>query len=581
MPSVQIDRIVSVSSEHAEHPASNIFSEDNGHWTCNSRGEKQLSVIVQLKTSTKVTSVHVGNYGSAFVEVLVGKATSTLDNDFKVLLPCSSLMSLQESRAEKNMQTVKMFATDKLNAEVQAQYWDRVKVVCTQPYNNHLYGLTFVKLMGDTQEVSSTLEPRTSSKNNPLANLTVPELSTDPNPDTIKIGSFFKNRSSSASMSVTKTAGSATGRQPDVQNTPNKPTLASQLRNPSTSSGDDGKVSIDVSPKEPPRKIAKIEKTPSQTSSSKKIFKTESKSEKDKPNSNSNHGNGISAEKNKKEDVKFAPFEKLFEGVVFCLSGFVNPTRGDLRQKAMQMGAKFKQDWSSDCTHLICAFSNTPKFNQVKSGFPDARIVKKEWIEDCHSRKCKLNIANYSMIPVSSKVKEEPEVHLEVEKATKISPSTATADSSLEPKTVNGNVATTLADTTSVYDAETDSEYEYEDDVNNEAAKPDEQQSDSKPNGELPPLPDFFKRRKFFLFGEFSEDQRRHLKRLIIAYNGVLCPYMDENINYIVTNNSWSSDFDDVLEENSSVQFIKPSWLFACDKQQKAVPIQYHIVPPS
>ncbi len=29
------------------------------------------------------------------------------------------------------------------------------------------------------------------------------------------------------------------------------------------------------------------------------------------------------------------------------------------------MGAKYKGDWDWSCTHLICAFPNTPKFNQV------------------------------------------------------------------------------------------------------------------------------------------------------------------------------------------------------------------------
>lgn len=31
------------------------------------------------------------------------------------------------------------------------------------------------------------------------------------------------------------------------------------------------------------------------------------------------------------------------------------------------MGAEYRPDWTSDCTLLICAFSNTPKFRQVES----------------------------------------------------------------------------------------------------------------------------------------------------------------------------------------------------------------------
>lgn len=59
------------------------------------------------------------------------------------------------------------------------------------------------------------------------------------------------------------------------------------------------------------------------------------------------------------------PFKELLKGVVFALSGFKNPKRGDLREKAVQMGAKYSPDWDKKCTHLICAFENTPKFSQV------------------------------------------------------------------------------------------------------------------------------------------------------------------------------------------------------------------------
>lgn len=52
---------------------------------------------------------------------------------------------------------------------------------------------------------------------------------------------------------------------------------------------------------------------------------------------------------------------------MFVLSGFVNPERGILRSQALEMGAEYRPDWSSDCTLLVCAFPNTPKFRQVES----------------------------------------------------------------------------------------------------------------------------------------------------------------------------------------------------------------------
>lgn len=60
-------------------------------------------------------------------------------------------------------------------------------------------------------------------------------------------------------------------------------------------------------------------------------------------------------------------FWMLQEGVVFILSGFVNPERGTLRSQALEMGAKYQPDWNSESTLLICAFPNTPKFRQVEA----------------------------------------------------------------------------------------------------------------------------------------------------------------------------------------------------------------------
>lgn len=71
-------------------------------------------------------------------------------------------------------------------------------------------------------------------------------------------------------------------------------------------------------------------------------------------------------------------------GVVFALSGFENPLRAELREKACEMGATYKPDWITGCTHLICAFANTPKYNKVKG---KGKIVKKEWILDCYREK--------------------------------------------------------------------------------------------------------------------------------------------------------------------------------------------------
>ncbi|CAK7356639.1 unnamed protein product [Dovyalis caffra] len=84
---------------------------------------------------------------------------------------------------------------------------------------------------------------------------------------------------------------------------------------------------------------------------------------------------------------------KLLEGVVFVLSGFVNPERATLRSQALEMGAEYRPDWTPDCTLLVCAYSNTPKFRQVEADC--GTIVKKEWILECYSQKKLVEIDSY------------------------------------------------------------------------------------------------------------------------------------------------------------------------------------------
>ena len=58
----------------------------------------------------QINSVHIGNFGSAFVEVLVGRKGLVAGKDgFVGLLPTSSFQDPLEARSEKNTNRVKLF----------------------------------------------------------------------------------------------------------------------------------------------------------------------------------------------------------------------------------------------------------------------------------------------------------------------------------------------------------------------------------------------------------------------------------------------------------------------------------------
>ena len=81
-----------------------------------------------------MSSVDIGNDGSAFVEVLVRRAEQVSDGQcgeddgFRTLLPASSFLTPMESRNEECMSRVRMFDHERLSGDLANQKWDQFKV---------------------------------------------------------------------------------------------------------------------------------------------------------------------------------------------------------------------------------------------------------------------------------------------------------------------------------------------------------------------------------------------------------------------------------------------------------------------
>lgn len=55
----------------------------------------------------------------------------------------------------------------------------------------------------------------------------------------------------------------------------------------------------------------------------------------------------------KKTQSKTVSLDQVMQRVVFVLSGFQYPQRGQLRDKAVEMGARYQGEWNRQCTHLM------------------------------------------------------------------------------------------------------------------------------------------------------------------------------------------------------------------------------------
>lgn len=421
MSLVKFERIVSVSSEDPLYPAESLLKSNynDKKWKCKLPGEKQISVVIQMDSAVTINSIDVGNFGSAFIEVFVGKSSDP--DDFKVLIVASSLMTLQEAKLGENISNVRFFKEDSLAKPVALEKWDRIKLVCSQPYNKFIqYGLSFVVVHSKN----------TTSSHSAVSTLGKFNLKTKDESEDITVGSLFAKRKAepapelkgAAAIRAASTSGIITQKKPSLMAL-YAPSEEDEEKN-SVNSGPSTETNIscsEINPSSPVlRKDNKKKQKPDKPRTPKaKVDPRFNGSPAQVSNPSLTNGESSSKKlpnKNKEETNKNIvpkkcpekPFNQLMGGVVFAISGFQNPYRSDLRNKALAMGAKYRPDWDNTCTHLLCAFPNTPKFNQVLGL---GKIVTKEWIETCYSRRMRLPWRRFALHPPD---KNQPESEEEI-----------------------------------------------------------------------------------------------------------------------------------------------------------------------
>uniref|UniRef100_A0A8C9Y944 DNA repair protein XRCC1 n=1 Tax=Sander lucioperca TaxID=283035 RepID=A0A8C9Y944_SANLU len=553
MPEIQLKHVVSCSTEDTTHKADNLLSSDTYRkWKAARPGEKQTSVILQFEKEEQVHSIDIGNEGSAFIEVLVGNSSAVRDQDYEVLLVTSSFMSPTESRNGTNLNRVRFFGPNQLQKSTAQEKWDRVKIVCSQPYSKNIaYGVAFVKFHSppDKNDPPPTASPKLTKlgqfrvKEEPLS----PAASLQPGSLFFTLCTFLSLVSPpSERLSYAAAALQAGGSSHSSGQPPAKRKFEFSKASPgpppskkiSPAGSPEGKA---VTPKHKPSPAS----TPSPSSAKaapgqKSADRKRESQSKPKP-------------KQPKPSVQQVPFKRMMEGVVFVLSGFQNPFRGELREKALDMGAKYRPDWTPDSTHLICAFANTPKYSQVKSA--GGIIVRREWIMDCHKRKQMISYKRYLMdgAESSSESEMEGDDQSEEEINTKVNlflksngsfscPCNRVENESRQKKAAAGGKA--------------------------------------EEDHPIPELPDFLKGKHFFLYGKFPNNERRLLLRYIVAFNGLIEDYMTEKVQFVVTSEGWHDSFEDALMENGNLNFVKPAWIYAINERQKILPYQpYSVVP--
>uniref|UniRef100_A0A0N5AE60 BRCT domain-containing protein n=1 Tax=Syphacia muris TaxID=451379 RepID=A0A0N5AE60_9BILA len=364
MPSAVIKFIISSSDSEPGYGAENLlrFANKRTKWK-GKAGATQNVVILQLDREYLFTTIDIGNEYSALIEILVSRSSEE-NGQFYTIVPSTSFMNLTESRSEKNGNRVRIFSDLEMITAVSKQKWDVVKIVCTQPFNLNLpYGLSFVNF---TTDDGSNLSRQKKE--------TVPKIAfklkqtSDDSTCSLAAGTMFKQKRL-ASLSPKDSSQNAGGFS--SLNIVHNATL--KVKNDDTVDGHGTPLNKEVQSKNFAKKPGFKPDVPSAYSASLNAPATTSSK--------------INLTPKKVEVKSTVVFEKILDGVTICISGYENPLRSVLREKAVEMGASYSADWTANCTHLICAFPNTPKWRQVRS---KGQIVTGKWIEKCYQLKKRL-----------------------------------------------------------------------------------------------------------------------------------------------------------------------------------------------
>ncbi|KAL6470091.1 hypothetical protein MHYP_G00212100 [Metynnis hypsauchen] len=186
MAPIRIKHVVSFTSQDPKNCVQNLCEQTgaNKPWLCGKQDcSGVLKAELQLEKASTIGFMDVGNYGSAFIQVDVGRSSWPLDHPYVTLLPTATLMCPADSRQGKGQQGVRMFKKADFLPQAAGESWDRLQVTCTQPFNKRSqFGLFFLRLRTaeeHTEEVSAHQED-TKNQGTPDKTQSVREWFTSP-----------------------------------------------------------------------------------------------------------------------------------------------------------------------------------------------------------------------------------------------------------------------------------------------------------------------------------------------------------------------------------------------------------------
>ncbi|XP_013083183.2 uncharacterized protein LOC106068386 [Biomphalaria glabrata] len=149
MAPVNIKYIVSFSSQDDNHKANNLMDSDGTKcWLSHPKDRSgKLEVILQLDRASQLAYVDIGTQWCASLEIRVGCSDWPQSMEYKPLVPSINLMSPMDCLLNRATSCTKMFTKADFSKEIICQKWDRLQLICRQPFRKDMqFGVSFVRI---------------------------------------------------------------------------------------------------------------------------------------------------------------------------------------------------------------------------------------------------------------------------------------------------------------------------------------------------------------------------------------------------------------------------------------------------
>ncbi|PRD23485.1 UNVERIFIED_CONTAM: DNA repair protein [Trichonephila clavipes] len=147
---ISLDYVISYSSQDDVFKADNLLGNPgvSKPWLCAPHDKTgRLQAEFQLNKVSSIDFIDIGNHGSCMIEIQVGRSSFHSGPKYVSFLPTVTMLSLADLKEGVDPNAVYMFNKDNFNEAAAREKWDRIKVICCQPYRKgSKFGLTFLSL---------------------------------------------------------------------------------------------------------------------------------------------------------------------------------------------------------------------------------------------------------------------------------------------------------------------------------------------------------------------------------------------------------------------------------------------------